>query len=73
MPQKRPKRPADLNQWAKRMVDLATGNEAEEQETAATIRGRRAGLKGGAVRAVKMTPERRAEIARRAAQARWSK
>src|SRR6476659_3904879 len=35
--------------------------------------GRRGGLKGGKARAAKMTPEERAESARRAAQARWAK
>ena len=29
MPEKHPKRPRDLNQRAKRMVDLATGNAQE--------------------------------------------
>ncbi len=28
---KQPKRPRDLNQWAKRMVDIATG-EVEDRE-----------------------------------------
>lgn len=35
--------------------------------------GRLGGLKGGKVRANKLTPEQRKEIARKAAQARWSK
>ena len=30
MPEKHPKRPRDLNQWAKRMVDIATG-EVEDR------------------------------------------
>jgi hypothetical protein len=34
--------------------------------------GRIGGLKGGAARAEKLTPERRSEIARRAAEARWA-
>jgi hypothetical protein len=34
--------------------------------------GRRGGLKGGKARAAKMTPEERAESARKAAQARWA-
>jgi hypothetical protein len=34
--------------------------------------GRRGGLKGGKARAAAMTPERRAEIARKAAPKRWS-
>jgi hypothetical protein len=34
--------------------------------------GRRGGLKGGKARAAAMTPERRTEIARKAAPKRWS-
>jgi len=34
--------------------------------------GRKGGLKGGKVRAAKLSPKRRAEIAKKAAQARWS-
>jgi hypothetical protein len=29
MPNKAPKRPRDLNEWAKRMVDIATGEVSE--------------------------------------------
>ena len=35
--------------------------------------GRLGGLKGGKARAAKLTPEQRAEIARKAAAARWAK
>jgi len=35
--------------------------------------GRLGGLKGGAARAKKLTPEQRSEIAKRAAAKRWSK
>jgi len=35
--------------------------------------GRLGGLKGGRVRAERLTPERRVEIAKKAAQARWGK
>jgi hypothetical protein len=73
---KHPKRPRDLNQWAKHMVDLATGNVQESdpdqgKDAAAVSLGRRGGLKGGKARAAKMSAERRAEIARKAAKARW--
>jgi len=69
MAEKHPKRPRDLNQWAKHMVDLATGAAKEPQGKAP----KRAvgGAKGGRVRASNMTPEQRAEAARLAAQARW--
>jgi hypothetical protein len=35
--------------------------------------GRRGGLKGGRIRAERLSPERRSEIARLAARARWGK
>jgi hypothetical protein len=52
---KTPKRPRDLNQWAKRMVDIATGAvndreptpEEQGKDPAAVALGRRGGLKGG--------------------------
>jgi hypothetical protein len=76
-----PKRPRDLNQWAKRMVDIATGEtndreltpEERGKDPAAVSLGRRGGLKGGKARADAMTPERRTEVARQAAKKRWSK
>jgi hypothetical protein len=39
---------------------------------AAMALGRLGGLKGGVARAAKMTPERRSEIAKKAADKRWS-
>ena len=79
MAEKHPKRPRDLNQWAKRMVDIATGEvsdltttpEEQGKDAAAVVLGRKGGLKGGKARAASMTPERRAEIARKAAEIRW--
>ena len=78
---KTPKRPRDLNQWAKRMVDIATceasdhkaAPEEEGKDPAAVYLGRKGGLKGGRARAESMSPERRAEIAKRAAASRWAK
>lgn len=43
----------------------------EGKDPAAVELGRRGGLKGGRARAEKLTPARRSEIARKAAQARW--
>jgi hypothetical protein len=60
---------ADLNQIAHRIVREST--EPQEPETPAKINGRSGGLKGGKVRAEKLSPERRSEIARQAAAARW--
>jgi hypothetical protein len=48
-----------------------TGQPAKNPHAQAL--GRLGGLKGGKARAKKLTPEQRAEIARRAAQARWKK
>lgn len=81
MADKHPKRPRDLNQWAKRMVDIATGaiedrepTPEEQGKTAAAVaRGKAGGTKGGRARAMKLNPEQRAEIARIAAQTRWKK
>jgi hypothetical protein len=73
---KNPKRPRDLNQWAKHMVDLATGVIQESElpkESAAAELGRRGGKIGGKVRAERMTPKQRSASARKAAKARWSK
>jgi hypothetical protein len=66
----RPKRPRDANQLAKFIVDVATegassvplpDNEAQ----------REGGVKGGKARTASMTPERRTEIAKKAASKRW--
>lgn len=70
------KRPRDTNQLAKRIVDIATGDEEdrnpdEGKDPAAVSLGRRGGLKGGKARAASMSPKRRAEIAKKAAVARW--
>lgn len=45
----------------------------EKKNPAAVEQGRRGGLKGGKARAVKITPERRKEIVKKAAEARWAK
>lgn len=75
---KKPKRPRDTNLLAKQIVDLSTG-DAEEidpdegKDPAAVALGRKGGLKGGRARAESLTAERRSEIAKKAAQARWAK
>jgi hypothetical protein len=71
---KRPKRPRDPNQLAKLIVDLATGQATEERLEAPTPAqefARSGGVVGGAARARVLSPERRAEIARKAAAKRW--
>lgn len=61
---------ADLNKLAHRLVKDAT--EPDAPPTPAQANGRTGGLKGGKARAAKLSPEKRSEIARKAAQARWS-
>jgi hypothetical protein len=68
-----PNRPRDINQLAKLIVDLSTGEEKESEMSPKAKAGQLGGLKGGKARAEKLTPEQRKEIARKAAQKRWSK
>ena len=63
------KRPADVNQRAAMIVKIATGEIEEDQPLEAKRNG---GLIGGKKRAEGLTPDRRSEIAKVAAQARWS-
>jgi hypothetical protein len=74
---KHPKRPRDPAQFAKLMIDIASG-EVEDREPTPEERGKdpaaaSLGRRGGKARAEKMTPERRAEIAKLGAQKRWRK
>jgi hypothetical protein len=46
---------------------------AEEKNPAAVELGRLGGRKGGKARAEKLSPERRRETAKKAAEARWAK
>ena len=69
------KRPADVIGNAVRVGRIATGEEPEERDEAPQKDEAAAamGRKGAAARAAKLTPERRAEIARKAAAKRWGK
>lgn len=69
----KPKRPRDANQLAKLITDIATGEKTETLPPAKDEAAAALGRKGGAKRAQNMTPERRAEIARKAAAKRWGK
>ncbi len=68
------KRPADVIGAAVKVMRIATGEEEDTpppdsgNDPAAVSMGKR----GGAARAAGMTPERRAEIARKAAVKRWT-
>lgn len=69
-----PPRPRDPNQRAKLIVDIATGESDEPKAPASkNLARRRGGLVGGKARTVALTPERRREIARKAAASRWKK
>ena len=77
---KKKKQPRDLNKLAASIVESATDPKSKEVQShtdgknpAAVALGRLGGLKGGKARAEKLSPKRRKEIARKAAQARWSK
>ncbi len=67
------KRPHDVNQLAKIIVDIATEEAEQSPELAKSAAGRKGGNKGGAARASALSPEQRSDIARLAAQARWKK
>jgi hypothetical protein len=58
---------------AVKVMRIATGEE--EEETADSVKSAAAelGARGGKARAATMAPERRAEIARKAATKRWAK
>ena len=75
---KKPKRPRDSNQLGKLIVDLAVGEMLDtspfkEKDPAAVALGRKGGLKGGKARAKNLSPERKKEIAEKAAKMRWNK
>ena len=77
---KQSKMPADPNRRAKATVDaidaiLESWPEpvVPEKDPERVARGKLGGAKGGTLRAAKLGPERRSEIARKAAAARWGK
>jgi hypothetical protein len=69
----KPKRPSDISQRAKMIVDIAAGEVEETESTPTEKRASKAGKKGGPARARALTPEQRSDIARTAAEARWKK
>jgi hypothetical protein len=81
MPDRSRKRPRDVNELARQVVDEATGEaphapvlmNTSGKDPAAVELGRRGGLKGGKARAEKLTAEERSEAARKAAKARWGR
>ena len=74
----KPKRPRDPNELAKAIVSLATGETVEilhesGKNPAAVMLGRMGGLKGGIARAKALSPRKRSQIAKNAANRRWNK
>ena len=71
---KTPKRPRDVSQLAKMMVDIASGElPMPPPVSAKPNRKHVGGQKGGKARAMALAPEDRTDIARTAALARWKK
>jgi len=70
MPKRSRKKRQDINVLATSIVEEAT---SKEKNPYAVALGRLGGKKGGKARADKLTSTRRTEIARKAAQVRWSK
>jgi hypothetical protein len=78
-PASKPKRSSDPNVLAHQLIRESTEKADEPRATDAEISrvmavlGRKGGKVGGKARATNLTPERRREIALRAARARWDK
>ena len=70
---KRLPRPRDPIQLGKLIGDIATGLVVDAVDDGKDAGAAAMGRKGAAARAAGMTPERRAEIARKAASSRWQK
>jgi hypothetical protein len=75
---KQQKMPADPNRRAKATVDMVDAildrwpePVPTEKDPERVARGKLGGAKGGKIRAEKLSPERRSEIAQKAAAARW--
>jgi hypothetical protein len=72
----KPKRPRDVNQLAKLILEISTGERPNDSPkappSAATLARRKGGLKGGKARAKALPAKKRTAIARKAARARWT-
>lgn len=64
------KRPADVIGNAVKVMRIATGEETEELDSVKSAAAE-LGSRGGKARAARLPPKRRAEIAKKAAKARW--
>lgn len=65
------KRPADVIGAAIMVAKIATGEVEDKKRSEGTDANRKGGLKGGKARSKVLSPERRREIAKKAAQKRW--
>jgi hypothetical protein len=70
---KRTPRPRDPIQLGKLMVDIATGQMPDAVDDGKDAAAASLGKRGGSARARNLTPEERAEGARKAATSRWQK
>ncbi|HEY1784854.1 MAG TPA: hypothetical protein VGG30_04865 [Pirellulales bacterium] len=76
----KPSKEKDYQQMARSVLDQIMPDAepakpkkpVKKKNPAAVALGRLGGAKGGAARAAKLTPERRAEIAKKAAAKRWA-
>ncbi len=73
MSEKRIPRPRDPLALAKLIGDIATGQVEDKNEDGKNASAANLGRLGGAARARALSPEKRAEIARKAAATRWQK
>lgn len=68
------KRPTDVIGNAIKVAQIATGEDVDTvKDDGKDPAAKALGAKGGKARAEKLTPEQRAEIARKAAKKRWAK
>ena len=67
------KRPADVIGGAVKVMRIATGAETEELDQTPASAAATLGRLGGAARAKSLTPDQRAEIARKGAAKRWQR
>jgi hypothetical protein len=67
------KRPADVIGNAVKVMRIATGEETEELPDSTKSAAAELGSRGGKARAASLSKKKRAEIAKKAAAARWGK
>jgi hypothetical protein len=73
MATRRLKRPRDPIQLGKLIVDIATEQIEDSVDDGRDSAAADLGRRGGKARAANLSPEQRSEIARKAAQRRWSR